>query len=490
MERKHERKPQGKKKAVKKKSPMKMIVGLCAVLAVCYAAVAIHYSGHFYNGTVINGCDVSGLSSEEAKEELRSSVNGYVLTLEEHNGYTETIQGSDIDLTVNVTDEFDSLLKEQGGLAWISHLFGNSEITADESMVNYSYDSSRLSEVVDNLDCVAPEYPIVARNASLIVMDGAFQIVSEDVGNIAHRDELEEKIKIAIESQKDKLNLNDEDLYDKPSVYSDDPALIAKKDLCEGLIGVQIDLVFGYSDEYLDIQTILDWLDVSEQDNGEYCLTVNKDSVAAYVDTLSEKYNTSGKPKTFAATRGEVVDIIYGDYGWLLDNAYAVDKLSEMVLSGQSVTLDLTDHSEASNAWWTQTAVGYDANGNDYYGTTYAEVSISEQHMWMYQDGVVVLETDVVTGNPTLGNDTPQGAFRIRYKELDATLRGPGYATPVSYWMVFADDVGFHDATWQAAFGEELYYTNGSHGCVNMPLDKAEELYDLVYTGMPVFVYY
>ena len=81
------------------------------------------------------------------------------------------------------------------------------------------------------------------------------------------------------------------------------------------------------------------------------------------------------------------------------------------------------------------------------------------------------------------------GAFKIRYHQQNAILRGPGYATPVAYWMVFADDVGFHDATWQPYFGGTLYYSNGSHGCVNMPLDQAAKLFDLVYDGMPVFVY-
>ena len=139
--------------------------------------------------------------------------------------------------------------------------------------------------------------------------------------------------------------------------------------------------------------------------------------------------------------------------------------------------------------WWTRTGVGYDSNGQDYYGNTYAEVSITEQHMWMYKDGEVVFESDVVTGNPNLGNDTPIGAFRIRYHQANAVLVGPGYAQPVAYWMVFADDVGFHDATWQPYFGGDLYLWNGSHGCVNLPLDKAGELFNLVYDNMPVFVY-
>lgn len=475
--------------AKKNKSALIIVVLLFAVISIAYVITGVHFNSHFFYGTYINNCDVSGMSIEDAKNKLMQSSNEYTLTLEEQNYNYETIYGTDIGLTTNISDSLDSLLTEQNSFAWIFNILGSKEYIADESMIYYTYDEATLLEIIDGLDCVDPAYPIEAKNAELVIMNGEFQIVAEDVSNIAHKEELTEKIKVCIEAQEPTLNLMNENLYDKPDILADDPDLIAKKDLCSSLANVQIDLIFGYADEHIDVQTLINWVSTQKQDNGEYKLVVNKDAISDYVSNLSEQYNTSGKPKMFATTGGDVVEIIWGDYGWRLDNEYAVEQLSKMVTSAKSTTIDLTDHSEESNKWWAQTAVGYDANGNDYYGTTYAEVSIQEQHMWMYQDGVLALETDVVTGNPNLGNDTPVGAFRIRSMSLDAVLRGPGYETPVDYWMVFADDVGFHDATWQAAFGGDLYYTNGSHGCVNMPLDQAEKLYGLIYIGMPVFVY-
>lgn len=482
-------KSQKKKPKEKSRRGIAAAVTVFAVLAAVYCAVGAYFSTHFYFGTTVNGCDVSSMAADKAKQAIMQSAEDYVLTLVEQNSVYESISGRNIRLSVSITDEFDNLLAEQKPFLWPLYIFGDKTYTPSESVVSYNYDSDKLTEIIDGLECVNPEYPIEAKDASLILMDGAFQIVAEDDSNIAHRDELEDKIKIAVETQTRQLNLMDENLYDKPSVRADDPEMIAKKEICDSIVDMKIDLVFGYSDECIDAQTIVNWIDVNES-GGEYVMAVNKDKVTEYVESLAEKYNTSGKPKQFAATRGEVVEILYGDYGWKLDNDYAVKQLTKYVENKSSVHLDLTDQSEESSAWWEQTAVGYDANGNDYYGTTYAEVSISEQHMWLYQDGVLTLETDVVTGNPNLGNDTPQGAFRIRHKEKDAVLRGPGYVTPVDYWMVFADDVGFHDATWQAEFGGDFYYTNGSHGCVNMPLEMAEKLYDLVYIDMPVFVYY
>ncbi len=72
-------------------------------------------------------------------------------------------------------------------------------------------------------------------------------------------------------------------------------------------------------------------------------------------------------------------------------------------------------------------------------------------------------------------------SISLAYKAKDQTLRGTKkadgtyeYETPVKYWMPFNGGVGFHDASWQTTFGGSSYQTNGSHGCVNMPYDVAE----------------
>ena len=86
----------------------------------------------------------------------------------------------------------------------------------------------------------------------------------------------------------------------------------------------------------------------------------------------------------------------------------------------------------------------------------------------------------------------------FKEKALNATLIGdtdpstgqPSYRTPVDYWMrITWEGVGFHDAKWQPAFGGELYRAVGSHGCVNMPVDKAAALYDLIQEGVPVIIH-
>lgn len=133
-----------------------------------------------------------------------------------------------------------------------------------------------------------------------------------------------------------------------------------------------------------------------------------------------------------------------------------------------------------------QKAASYD--GSDY-GNTYAEVNLTAQHMFFYKDGQMVLESDFVSGNQRRNFTTPPGIFGLTYKQRKAVLKGQGYASPVDFWMPFNGGIGFHDATWRGSFGGNIYKTNGSHGCINMPYAKAKELYDLVYTNVPVICY-
>ena len=109
--------------------------------------------------------------------------------------------------------------------------------------------------------------------------------------------------------------------------------------------------------------------------------------------------------------------------------------------------------------------------------------------MYLVQDGKTIMDSDVVTGNVNLRRGTPTGIYSVDYKQSPSVLRGEDYESKVTYWMPFNGGVGFHDATWRGVFGGQIYIGGGSHGCVNMPFIKAQELYGYVKEGMPVIVY-
>jgi len=126
------------------------------------------------------------------------------------------------------------------------------------------------------------------------------------------------------------------------------------------------------------------------------------------------------------------------------------------------------------------------------YGHTCVEVDITNQMVYVYQGMDCVIASPCVTGTKGRRDTTP-GDWAIRYKEKDTYLTGPTWRSHVDFWMPFHGGMGLHDANWRGTshsnFGGQIYVTDGSHGCVNLPHDVAEQLYEIAFAGMPVHVH-
>jgi lipoprotein-anchoring transpeptidase ErfK/SrfK len=108
-------------------------------------------------------------------------------------------------------------------------------------------------------------------------------------------------------------------------------------------------------------------------------------------------------------------------------------------------------------------------------------VSISKQHAWMCAHHRDVFTTPVTTGMVGQWTHTPTGHYMIQGRNMNTVLTlNTGATYDVKYWIPFdAPLFGFHDASWQHfPFGSPKYKTNGSHGCVHMPLKAMKFLYN------------
>ena len=125
-------------------------------------------------------------------------------------------------------------------------------------------------------------------------------------------------------------------------------------------------------------------------------------------------------------------------------------------------------------------------------GDTYIEVDCSLQHLYMYEDGELICDTPVVTGNMSWGAGTPEGRWYVINRARNATLIGEDYVTKVNYWMAFTyNGHGIHDSTWRTSgYGGDIYLYDGSHGCVNTPIDKVAYIFEHAIVGEPVLVFY
>ena len=211
--------------------------------------------------------------------------------------------------------------------------------------------------------------------------------------------------------------------------------------------------------------------------------------IADFVSELAAGVDSVGKDHQFQSTnRG--VQTIPGNqyYGWQVNQEAEIAQLKDELSSAKTVTRkpNYTMYEEA------------DTDDNGGIGQTYCEIDASAQHLWIYQNGQMVFETDVVTGLMDKAHYTPPGVYLLMDKQKDATLKGEKlpngkytYETPVSYWMPFTDTgIGLHDAWWKSVFGAGQNEWNGSHGCVNLPKDVAGTVYDLMTLDTPIVVYY
>ncbi|UNK70013.1 L,D-transpeptidase family protein [Microbacterium sp. H1-D42] len=114
-------------------------------------------------------------------------------------------------------------------------------------------------------------------------------------------------------------------------------------------------------------------------------------------------------------------------------------------------------------------------------------VDISDQRTYLVENGNVVRSWAVSTGLP--GTATDLGHFRVRahvpMQDMKGTnADGSKYVTKDVPWVTyFNGDEAFHGTYWHTNFGNRM-----SHGCVNMPIDVAKQVFDLAPSGLEVWV--
>ena len=110
---------------------------------------------------------------------------------------------------------------------------------------------------------------------------------------------------------------------------------------------------------------------------------------------------------------------------------------------------------------------------------TYVEVDISSQNLKLYNQNEKIYSCDIVSGLKDK-YDTRLGCNPIYTHEKNRYLKGDDYKVYVYFWMGFDQGIGIHDAdNWRHGnYGNDIYKTNGSHGCVSVSYSDAEFIYN------------
>ena len=461
-----------------------LLVLMIAVLGGCaYGGISYYFSNRFFEGTWINGIDCSQKTAYEVEELMKEKLSEYSIEVSSRDVAAQTIKGEDIDYKYMSTGEILQLLRKQKPYEWVKGLYEQKSYTVDE---NVGYNKTLLQEQLKSLNCAQAENQTEPENAYVAFQNNAFVIVPETEGSKLNIKEAYKVLNAAVEANESAIDFsNTPEVYVSAAVTKDDPELQAALEACNNYTKASITYTFGDQSTTLDGNTIKDWLQFDEKGQLIWDDNSFQQHVAEYVAQLAATYDTVGTEREFQATSGRTVYVSSSVYGWKIDQAAEAAQLSQEIQSGTQTTREPI---------YAQTANAYGVND---LGNTYIEVDLSEQHMYYYQDGADIFESDFVSGNMSYADrQTHAGIFTLYYKKSPDVLRGGQkgtanyYEQPVQYWMPFDGGIGFHDANWRDDFGGDIYQTSGSHGCINLPPENAAVLYDLIQYDVPIVCFY
>lgn len=441
----------------------------------------------FVPNTCINGISVSGLTVEQASRKLQDPA-AYQFEILKRDGSKEVIRGNEIGYQVVLSGELSSILTKQNDAGRQQGPGAPQQFTA---AVTVSYDAAALDARIQSLSVMQNEGVTITQDARISSYEAGqpFRIIPEVQGDDVNREHTAAVIQAAVAAGQTQVDLAAQGCYRIPQVTQKDPALLELLSTMNRIGNMQITYDFLEKTaedgsvvritETLDGDVMKGWVIGAE--NGE--IQVDRDAAATWVKDLALCHNTSYTARKFCTVSGREVELT-GPYGWSIDQKAETDALIGMIRTGQSQTRQ----PEYATRAVSRTAPEW--------GSTYVEIDLTGQHVYMVQEGQVVWDAPCVTGNVSKDYTTPQGIYSLAYKQKDKVLRGKKlpdgkyeYESPVNFWMPFNGGIGLHDANWRSSFGGEIYKTNGSHGCVNLPPASVPALYDLVYTGIPIICY-
>lgn len=469
-------KKQTKKKSKKgrykkaKKIVLGILIAYVLLMAAAYGVGVYYYSNHFYSGSKINGIDTAGKTVEDIEKGIKDQIAASQIIIKEREGKVEGIAASQIDMKYVDDGKIADLKKQQNPYTWFLSFANKKDYNMSATT---TYDKEKVFAAIDALACFQEANVVQPADAHLEVTENGYEIIPETVGNALDKEKVKEAVIKAIDSGEAEVDLEAADCYLKPAILSTDENLAKQKDAGNAFLNVTVTIDFADRQEVINASVMKDWLITDESGN----VDLSQEKVKEYVQNLGYKYNTFGAAREFQTANGGKITVSGGDYGWVIAPNDTTAKIIETIKAGESKTIEPE-----------YTYRGY-RREKDEIGNSYIEISIKQQHMWLFKDGQLIVSTDVVTGDHSKGYDTHTGVYAVMYKERDATLVGQGYNSHVKYWMPFYANTGVHDSSWRNSYGGSIYQSNGSHGCVNTPPAEAEKMFNNVEKGMPVVVY-
>ncbi len=465
-----------KRKKRKRNKKIRFVIYItCIIIAIIYLGGVVFFTSHFCPGSKLLGINCSFMTAENLEQKLNTYAENFKCNIREEKAI-DVIYGNDVEMKIEKTGTAFDALKEQNQWKWF--LISNEKNIP--IAIDVSLNEELLQKKAEELPCVIDTKQTVQDIASCIEYSEEEHkfIVNINENNLDYGKKI-----IDIETFFSVIKNGFNNLEDSIDLESKNCYLNLRKavnfDGTTDTMNHYCDTVVEYTDIKNNIIALLDGGSIHEWlhlDN-ELQVYIDESQVKQYVSDLAVKCDTYGGNHNFITANGTEITVAGGDYGWKVDQKTECKTLTNDIINGEKISRQPQYKYEA-----------FAPAPNDI-GPTYVEVSINAQKLWLYKDGVQVLSSNVVTGNPLAGNSTKCGVYSIKFKQRNTVLKGDGYSTPVNFWMPFNGGQGLHDATWRGAFGGNIYRGGGSHGCVNLPYATAQTIFGSIDEGTPVVVY-
>ena len=432
-----------------------------------YLGLAIYYQDSFMYGTWINGIYCTGKTVDEVNQELISTYEQkdvYVVTPQD----VEVITPQEFGFSYDFTQSLEVYRKKQNPLVWYLHMFSGHQ--NEDILPQVSFDEQALEEWILTIKSFESNLNMTEDSLSIVLGENGYEI-REEKEQILNTKLAVEKISQAIENAKTEIDLIEEDCY-----FTRDETVEMQqvRDLYEEVKLIQeASLQYQIKDIVKKVLPSEIALWIATDAEGKVItdksgnLVFDRDAVASFVKELADKYDT-WQNFPFVTHNGNEIIISKGNYGIKIYQQKEVNALMEYLKNPVEMVREPA---------YIRNVTYQDKYAID---STYVEVDMTLQKMMFFEDGEKIFETDVVTGCTTQGMGTPELVCYVYGKSRNAILKGKNYRSFVNYWVPVYGGIGLHDATWRDEFGGEIYIKSGSHGCVNTPLERMTELYDML----------
>ncbi len=183
--------------------------------------------------------------------------------------------------------------------------------------------------------------------------------------------------------------------------------------------------------------------------------------------------NYTGATTTHVVGSGEELGLIARRYGVTVEDIMALNSISDpnIIWVGQELTIPAGGEYVPENVPAAPAGRGKSIL-----------VSNDQQRIYAYEDGALVWTRIVSTGLPA--TPTVTGDYNVYVKYVADDMSGPDYFLPqVPYTMYFFQGYAIHGTYWHNKFGRPM-----SHGCVNLPVDDAQWIFNWAEVGTLVRV--